>query len=157
MLWDLFGKEALRLEKTWNISLRLMLGLHRETHRYFLEPVSGTRHVMFNLHKRFLTFVQNIMEHKKQPMGILCNAVLADVRSTTGNNFRHLMLRYEAGSFKELVQQMKMSQEYKQVENNDEWKIGVISDLIEAGLDSSTLPEFTKREIKDLRDYISTC
>ena len=25
VLWNLFGKEALRLEKTWNVSLRLML------------------------------------------------------------------------------------------------------------------------------------
>ena len=157
VLWDLFGKEALRLEKTWNISLRLMLGLHRETHRYFLEPVSGTRHIMFNLYKRFLTFVQNIMKHKKQPSRILCNVVLADVRSTTGSNFRRLMLRYEAGTFEELVQQMKMSWEYKQVENNDQWKIKAVSDLIEAGLDSSTLPNFTRREINELRDYISTC
>ena len=67
------------------------------------------------------------------------------------------MLRYEAGTLEELVQQMKMSWDYKKVESDDHWKIKAVSDLIEAGLDLSTLPEFTKREIKDLRDYISTC
>ena len=75
VLWDLFGKEAERLEKSWNISQRLMLGLHRKTHRYFLEPVSETKHIIFHLYKRFLTFIANILQNKKRPLRILCGAV----------------------------------------------------------------------------------
>ena len=36
VLWDLFGAEVSRLEKTWNVSLRKMLNIHRQTHRFFL-------------------------------------------------------------------------------------------------------------------------
>ena len=31
VLWDLFGAEVLRLEKTWNVSLRKMLNIPRQT------------------------------------------------------------------------------------------------------------------------------
>ena len=35
-LWDLFGIEALRLEKSWNVSQRIMLGSPRNSHQYFI-------------------------------------------------------------------------------------------------------------------------
>ena len=39
-LWNLFGDEARKLEKTWNVSFRIMFGLPRESHQYFVEAVS---------------------------------------------------------------------------------------------------------------------
>ena len=45
-IWDLFSDEAIRLEKSWNISLRILLGIPRNTHRYFVEPLSGTPHII---------------------------------------------------------------------------------------------------------------
>ena len=56
-LWDLFGKEADRLDKTWNVSQRILLGLPRQAHRYFIEPLSGGRHIKFLLYERFIKFV----------------------------------------------------------------------------------------------------
>ena len=60
VLWDLFGIEALRLEKSWNVSQRIMLGIPRNSHRYFVEPLSDTKHITFSLFKRYIKFVDNI-------------------------------------------------------------------------------------------------
>ena len=57
-LWDLFSTEANRLEKTWNISQRIMLDIPRNTHRFFIEPLTETQHIKFSLLKRFVTFVK---------------------------------------------------------------------------------------------------
>ena len=51
-LWDLFVIEALRPEKLWNVSQRIMLGIPRNSHRYFTEPLSDTKHITFPLFKR---------------------------------------------------------------------------------------------------------
>ena len=56
--WDLFCKEAESIEKTWNVAMRKMLNLNRCTHRYFIEPLSGTKHIKFLLIKRFINFTQ---------------------------------------------------------------------------------------------------
>ena len=58
VLWDLFRKEAKRLAKTWNVSQRLMLRLHQTTHRVFIEPLTGTKHLA--LCKRFVTLTQKL-------------------------------------------------------------------------------------------------
>ena len=134
----------------------LMLGLHRETHRYFLEPVSGTKHII-SIYRRFLTFVGNVLKSKKRPLRKLCSSVLSDCRSTTGRNLRKLMLRFDAGIFEELKGNVQKKSIYKEANVHDLWKIESIKDLVEAKFDRSILPNFTSNEIDDLRDHISTC
>ena len=58
VLWNLFMKEAERIEKTWNISQRVMLRLNFKAHGYFIEPLSGTKHIIFSLYKRLIRLVQ---------------------------------------------------------------------------------------------------
>ena len=64
-IWDLFSDEAIRLEKSWNISIRILLGIPRNTHRYFIEPLSGTPHMMLSLYTRFLNFINSIKNSSK--------------------------------------------------------------------------------------------
>ena len=47
-LWDMFGEEATRLQNTWNISQRIMLKIPRNSHQYFLEPLSQTSRMKFS-------------------------------------------------------------------------------------------------------------
>ena len=44
-LWNLFSKEAIQLENTWNRSAKIMFDLPIRTHRYLLEPVTASCHV----------------------------------------------------------------------------------------------------------------
>ena len=74
-LCDLFNNEAERLEKSWNISQRIMLDIPRNTHRYFLESLSGTQHIQFSLYKRFIKFIVNIKKSKKPTMRHLLSVI----------------------------------------------------------------------------------
>ena len=80
VLWDLFGAEASRLEKTWNVSLRKMINIPRQTHRYFLEPISKTSHII-SLCARFVKFVNKIGSYNKASMINLLNTVMYDCQS----------------------------------------------------------------------------
>ena len=91
-LWDLFSAEATRLEKTWNISQRIMLGIPRKTQRFFIEPLSGIQHIKFSLLKRFVNFVNSIESSKKPVLRNILKIVKEDCRSTTGSNLRKIML-----------------------------------------------------------------
>ena len=156
VLWDLFGKEAERMEKTWNISQRLMLGLHRESHRYFIEPVSGTSQIIFHMYRRFVTFIESLLNSKKMPLRVLCHEIFNDARSTTGRNIRQLMLRLNAGTFKELKENIKIRPVYHEALEEDMWKIAAVKDLIDAKYDRTILPGFTSKEIDSIRDYLTT-
>ena len=43
-LWDLQSAECERLYKSWNVAVRIGFGVPPSTHRYLIEPLSGTPH-----------------------------------------------------------------------------------------------------------------
>ena len=64
VLWNLASKETVSLEKTWNVSVRRMFNLPRETHCYLMEAISEQDHIGTHL-ARFVSFVQAIRTSKK--------------------------------------------------------------------------------------------
>ena len=65
-LWDLYDRDFEKLEKSWNVSQRIMLSLPRRTHRYFIEPLSRTSHVSKSIKKRFLGFIDKVRMSRKE-------------------------------------------------------------------------------------------
>ena len=133
-----------------------MLSLHRETHRFFIEPLSETKHIMLSLYQRFINFTQKLSQSKKAPLRNLYISVKYDCRSTTGGNLRRLMLRLGVGQPDELNADIIGQAKYKDNPTDDEWKIHGAKDLIEAKHDKSILPNFSTNEIVILLDYFIT-
>ena len=44
-LWNLFCKESEMIDNSWNTSCRIMFDLPRNTHRFFLQPLSDKMHL----------------------------------------------------------------------------------------------------------------
>ena len=141
-LWNLFGKEADRLEKTWNVSQRLMLKLHRKTHCYFIEQLSETKHIMLQLYKRRLAT-------SKKTRG-LYNAVKDDCRSTTGYNLGRLMLKFRVRNLDEIDTEMLNNATYQDVPSDNEWKMNIAKELIDVINGDSYLPNFDTAEASSI-------
>ena len=101
-LWDLFSREAIKMEKTWNVAMRLMLDVPRETHRYLIEPLSNVKHIRSILMKRFLSFLCQIRQSNKSASKFLLETILLDARSTTGSNLRNILLETKKANIHEL-------------------------------------------------------
>ena len=124
-LWDLFSVEAIRLEKTWNISQRIMLGIPRNTHRFFIEPLTEIQHIKFSLLKRFVNFVNSIESSKKSVMRNMLKIVKQDCRTTTGRNLRKLMLVLEKRNVDEISKVDFKNQNYDSIPPGHEWKVSI--------------------------------
>ena len=133
-----------------------MLGLTRESHRYLIEPVSGSKHIIFHLYKRCVNFVWSLKNSKKLPLRVLCHEIMKNSCSTTGNNIRQLMLRYNAGSFDELRRNIRTTTPYKKAGESEMWKIEAVKDLTEAIYDRSVLPGFETEEIREIQKHLLT-
>ena len=130
-LWDLFGNEATRLEKSWNVSQRILLGLPRNTHRYFIETLSDTRHIMFSLFKRYLKFVHGIeSSHKLVAKNVLL-IIKRDCCSTTGRNLRRLMKIVGKSNVDDMVIHDFKNLVYNKIPKGEEWKVGLAEEIIE--------------------------
>ena len=149
-LWDMFSKTFQRLEKTWNVSVRIMLSLPRRTHRYLIEPLSGKPHIVKALWKRFLKFVNNIMVGEKKVLRRVMEMIKRDTRSVTGRNLRHL--KQMSPDFDESGLDV-YSKPYKEIPEEEEWRVPFIQELIEARK-TGPFDETTKEDLVEICDYV---
>ena len=91
VLWDLFCPGAVKLESSWNRSVKITLDLPHNTHRGLIEPLSGRKHMKRVLLKRFLQFVDKIKTSKKPLLRLLLRLSEQNTNSTTGKNLRGIM------------------------------------------------------------------
>ena len=153
VLWDLFGAEVSRLEKTWNVSLRKMLNIPRQTHRFFLEPICKASQI-FSLCARFVKFVNKIRSCNKPSMINLLNTVMYDCQSTTGSNIRSILLRLRKTPIDEIRLSDIRNFRYFEIPNGSEWKINIVKDCIDNTTGFLNVPGFNRSEIEEIRDYI---
>ena len=89
--------------KSWDISIIILLGILRNTHRYFMEQLSGTPHIMLSLYTRFLNFINSIKNSSKGILKNMLDLIKYDCQSTTGRNLRKLLLSTEKAHIEELT------------------------------------------------------
>ena len=156
-LWDLFSNEAERLGKSWNISQRIMLDIPRNTHRYFLEPLSGTQHIQFSLYRRFIKFVNSIKNSKKPTMRHMLSVIKHDCRSTTGRNLRKLMLLQRKPTIEEITIDQLTKSTYMEIPTGDEWKINLVKELLHIKNGHLDIENLNKAEATIILQNILTC
>ena len=143
-LWNLFNNASEKLEKSWNVSQRLIFSLPRETHKYLIEPVSETQHIKQSLMKRFSRFSNMISGSKKNAMRNLYNNVSQDCQSTTGYNLRRIMLHsdltHNKGKYKD-------QPPYYAAPPNQTWRINLVKELVNINSGRLHLINFSKEDI----------
>ena len=155
-LWDLLSNEAVRLEKTWNTSHRILLGIPRDSHRYFIEPLTETPHIKFTLLKRFLKFVESIQSSEKMVLKKMLAMIKQDCRSTTGRNLRKIMLLLGKTDFDKISSDDFRDQIYVQVPSEEEWKIHLAKELLQAKNDEVVIDNFTHGQLDEILNTILT-
>ena len=130
-LWDLFGSGALKIESSYNRSIKIMMGLPYATHRCLIEPLTSSRHIKKVLISRFLGFMEGIAKSKKKAIKMLMETAKNDVRSVTGKNFRECMLLMGKVSVNDVTKKDIDMIEYFPMEKADCWKVDVIKEIID--------------------------
>ena len=155
-LWNLFSEEANRLEKTWNISQRIMLGVPRNTHRYFIEPLTETQHIIFSLQKRFIKFIDSIKSSTKLVLRNMLEIIKHDCRSTTGRNVRQIMLLLDKGNINEVSNNDFKKQTYNDIPSGQEWKVCLAKELIQIKNNELVTESLNRTEVDEILNHILT-
>ncbi len=155
-LWDLFSKESERIEKSWNVSQRIILKIPRNSHRYFLEPLTNSRHIRFSLMKRFISFVEKVSNSPKSILRTFLNVIKSDCRSTTGKNLRRIMLLVDKTNIDHIVPSDLGNQVYAPVKKEDEWRLQMAKEIIEVKNRNAKIYSFSTRELDEILEEIMT-
>ena len=153
-LWDLSSNEVEHLEKSWNVSLRKMMNLPLTTHKYLIEPLSGTSHLRKILAKRFVSFVRQIENYNKVAAKQLLNVIRDDTQTVTGNNSRLVLRSINRWSLKEVKASDFDKIWYYNIEEKDQWKVNMIKEISSIKMSEYLVEGFTDEEINDILVYL---
>ena len=155
-LWDLFSPEAIQFEKTWNVCFRIMFGLPRETHCYFVESITQKPHLKTILIERFLNFTIQIANSEKIALKNVFNFIKNDARSTTGKNLRSILLLLDKNDIDDLSPQDASKILYKEVPENELWRIALVKELIDIRQGVLEVEGFSEDELVTILNYTCT-
>ena len=148
-LWDLFDRDLEKLEKSWNTSQRIMLSLPRTTHRYFIEPLSETPHIIKSIKKRFLGFLTKIKKSKKEILRSVLRTIKNDCRSTTGRNLRKLKLEGNESN-----QHKIYDTPYVDIPKDDGWKIPMAREIMNIKSGKLKVEMMSRDEVDQIGEFV---
>ena len=156
VLWDLFCKESKMVENAWNVSIRKMFDIPRETHRYMIEPLSEIPHIKSLIIKRFLSFIKQLENCPKKLVGNLLRLFKRDVNSTTGRNLKEILNLTDKTNIDDLVASDADLLQYHPIPDHEKWRVPIMKDIISARMHQQQIEGFTFKELDDIVEFVCT-
>ena len=153
VLWNLASKEAISLEKSWNVSIRMMFNLPRESHCYLIEAISNQDHVRTLLARRFLSFIHTIRTSKKKVLRHLLRVVEFDTQSVTGRNLRSIILQTAVQDIRKLRPD-DVKVKYSDVPRNEKYRVAFINEIIDVKNNQLEVNGFNDDEIEEILQHL---
>ena len=149
-LWDLFSTDCEKLYKSWNVTVRQVFNVHRCTHRYLIEAISGTVHPKVELLSRFVTFYKSLIKSSKLGVRMLARISERDCRTVMGRTLDRLSKLCSLKDIMELSSShVRRDIVYHEVPDEELWRISMIKELIEFDIEG-----FSDLEVAEMKDYI---
>ena len=151
--WDLFSEDAIRLENSWNVSVRLTYDLPLQTHRYLVEPVSEQIHLKKMLIRRFLSFINQINKSKKNIPKQLLNSIQYDTRSVTGSNIHRILLLTGKENINQISDTDIENINYADISDENQWRVNLIKEITDVKFDQLSIDGFSREECEEMLQY----
>ena len=155
-IWDLFGKQAQMLENSYNVSVRAMYDIPRNTHRNIIVALTQRPHLKTVLAKRFLNFTIKLQQCPKFLVKEMFNLIKHDIRCTTGYNLRNIKDLCQKDQISELSPNDAELIKYHSLPDEDLWKVQMIKEIIDTRFDILTIEGFSNSELDHMIDFLCT-
>ena len=90
-LWDFSSDHFNMLCNSWNVNVRIMLDLPRDTHCYIVEELDNGPHVRQMPFSRYIKFLNSIYNGKREGLKFLLNLVSRSMHSPTGVHIHQIL------------------------------------------------------------------
>ena len=141
---------------TWNTLIRKIFRLDQRSHRYFIEPISKIKHIKIAFMKRFIKFTEQLACSTKRTTRNVFHIIKHDCRSIPGHNLRKIMQYCGKSRISELTSVEVGKMTYHAIPNNEVWRINLVEELLDIRSNISDIDDWSKDELSDLLEYIST-
>ena len=107
--------------------------------------------------KNFIQFISSIKNSPKPALRQLYSIVKSDVRTTTGANLRNILLKTSLSNVDEIDMSTVRQIKYKEIANEDMWRIPIIKEIIDIKYGLVTPPEgWSDEELNEVFHHACT-
>ena len=153
-LWNLYSNEVDRIYKSWNVTIRNVFKLPWTTHRYFVEAVSNSPHPKTTLSSRFVKFVSSLASSAKTSVRYLADVVQQDLRTQVGRTLRRISTECGVELAALTPQAVKRSLRYFAVPDNQQWRISLLLELLDARNKKLIIENLTTEQIDKIIEEV---
>ena len=155
--WDILSSDCERLFKSFNVTVRNVYNLDRCTHRYLLEPITGSLHLKGMLASRYVTFFNSLVNSKKMPVRFLARLAQEDLRTVMGKTLCSLLSSCDltpdqTSQLTASVVKRKIC--YFATPNTEAWREDMSLELLKLRQGQLELPGFTSSEREEILEHI---
>ena len=155
-LWDLYSDSTMKLYSSWNVCVRILFDLPRETHRYLIEPISESLHVKTMLCSRFVTFHNSLCNSSKFSIRLLSNLCKDDRRTVLCRNLNNIANDCQIDVNDLNKHLVKSRLKFCTVQAEDAWRIPILKELIEARDSQLSIDGFANNDIVEIINFLCT-
>ena len=155
-LWDLYSDNVNRLFTSWNISIRILFDIPRNTHRYLIEPISDCSHVKTLLCSRLISFYESLCKSVKPCIRLMTNLCKNDVRTSIGKNLDNISYDCNVTVDNLTKNIVKNNLKYAEIPEDDQWRVPIVNELLNLNHDQFHVEGFYDDEIKDIITFLCT-
>ena len=153
-LWDLYDDKCDKLYKSWNVCIRILFNLPRNTHRYLIEPISGVFHVKTLLCSRFVQFYKSLIESSKLSVRLLAYLSRGDFRTVFCKNINNIADECNISVSDLCKNTVKRELKYFHAPEDQLWRIPLINELIDFKDNKYEINGFDLMELTDLINFL---
>ena len=137
--------------------MRKLFGVDRKTHRFLIEPLSESLHPKVMLLSRMVGFYKAQTKSPKFCLRFLIKLAEIDKRTVIGKTLDHIrtscgLALNENPKLRPAL--VKKSLKYREIKEDEQWRIPVLKELIETRDGEQVIPGFTNNEINEMLDFL---
>ena len=145
-----------RIYKSWNVTIRNVFNLPWTTHRYWIETISDYPHPKTVLSGRYVKFVKSLTTSNKCAVRYLSALCQDDRRTLLGRTLCKIGLDCGVAPSDLSANLVKSSLQYFPVPDDQQWRVPLLLELLDARSDKMTIENLTSNQISDIIDNICT-
>ena len=130
-LWELNSEEHFKLNRAWNIAVKMIWDLPYATRTCFLESLSPVPHLESVLLGRYIGFLQNLSQSEHPILTVIFNSTWCDLSSLTGQNVKFLLGKFQKKDLAALIAEKLNLKKLRihSLKEEDAWKINLIEEI----------------------------
>ena len=159
MLWDLGSSTAEQYFKCWNTCVKLVFGIPRSTFTYLVEGFFAFSYTSLRnqVISRYSGFFRSLLNSPSREVRALARIVSCDPRSSTCKNLKYLE-KLTGLHQPEMYSsaRVKLALPVKKVPDNEQWRLGLITSLMNMKIEKFARVEDSKTLCAMLDSLCST-